>query len=592
VFGVLVAGLALVLATVLSRAPGQFELLKQFSDPALNQHTRIAAFDRLNVHDVFVFPRVVQAVEDIDDPEVARHALDRLARLAAEDPGSGAAARESSVRDQFTRLLAALLRHESENVRNAAFDFYSRFAPPDAVVETIRSQARPIGKRTATAMARYLDGLVLAEVDDQTLPKLLRNLAALVRAEEEPALAEACAAKLDTLPPERLLDCLMRAFEPSAVKSAARDVLTPYLDRTTPERARALGRYVEGRVVQLVSRSEEGIDTTFELEFLIQALGQIGTLSGTDYDRGLDAIAFLLEHRDSLCDTDLLDTVMDAFALLNHDKRVSLNPVREILRDERATWPNRVAAADAVGRLKDVQSLADLKRLAMDPGVFFNLRLRAVRSLGELAGALAQNGADAAGLGEILTVLDDILGHHEDQPTDVVREAVMSFGNLADATAAPRLFPLLLDRRYNSDATVAVLRLLTRQPEKADDVVRAFLPWQTGLDERPQVAETPDRAIVGFCHYLKSTEACQRAAKAVASALARAQAELENRPEREYAARLLADFLLAKDAPVIEPAADKPARIAQLEQWQRWWEQAADQFHLKAGQLVRAASDP
>jgi hypothetical protein len=73
------------------------------------------------------------------------------------------------------------------------------------------------------------------------------------------------------------------------------------------------------------------------------------------------------------------------------------------------------------------------------------------------------------------------------------------------------------------------------------------------------------------------------AGKAVATALARAEAEMPDQAHRELAGRLLSGFLLAEDAPVIEPQGDESARNAQRDRWQQWWDKVRDEFCFTAG---------
>jgi hypothetical protein len=222
----------------------------------------------------------------------------------------------------------------------------------------------------------------------------------------------------------------------------------------------------------------------------------------------------------------------------------------------------------------------------------FNLRWHAVQSLTKLGRHLQQEQPDSPQLAEITAVFRDVLQEFQTQPLKIVREALTGYGELGDATGAAVLFPLLADSRFNIDGIVAVLTILTRHRENAYDVVRAYLPWRAANDRLPTVPESPDRALVGFCLYLQTSGGYDPAGKAVAAALAQAQAEMPEPSHRELARGLLADFLVADDGPAIDPAADPELRAAQLQRWQQWWEQVRDEFRLTAGHLGRPVPTP
>jgi HEAT repeat protein len=291
-------------------------------------------------------------------------------------------------------------------------------------------------------------------------------------------------------------------------------------------------------------------------------------------------------------DTDIIDTVIEAFVQLNLDKQLPLDSVREVLADENEIWANRDAAAKAVGDLADLDSFELLKRLADDEDVVFNLRCRAIESLGKLGQHLLVAQPASPRLVAITTMLHELLENYEDEGQNMVRTALTGYGALGDGDDAEVLFPLLADRRFNVDAIVAELTILTRHPEDAYQVVREYLPWRTANGRLPNVPESPDRCLIGFNLYLKSTVPCDAAGRAVAAALARAETELQDEECRRHADQLLDDFLLVDAAPHIDPKADQPTREAQFQAWSKWWDGVEDQLQLKAGQLVAVSPAP
>jgi hypothetical protein len=242
-----------------------------------------------------------------------------------------------------------------------------------------------------------------------------------------------------------------------------------------------------------------------------------------------------------------------------------------------------VAAAVAVGDIADVESLGDLKRLAANPETVFNLRWRALESLRKLGMHLKQQRPDAAEIGEIVAVFRGVLEDERERSHKIIREALTGYGAFCDAAGAAVFFPRLAESQLNIDGIVAVLKILTRHPQDAYEVVSAYLRWRADNQRLPDVPESPDRALDGFCLYMQASDGYEAAGKAVAAALARAQADMPDQVHREIAQRLLADFLLADDAPAIDPAADAAARTAQFQQWQQWWQRAQDGYSFTAG---------
>jgi hypothetical protein len=407
--------------------------------------------------------------------------------------------------------------------------------------------------------------------------------AAIVQDDQNVDLVASIVAKLDTLSPEQLLQWLMEATDPWDVKTAAKESFSPYVLKTTAARRGQLGRFVEQRVVALVEQLAGEIATSFELEYLIQALGRIAALKETKYEAGLRSVERLLADLESLPDAELIDSAAEVFVLLNHDRSRPLEPLRKLLRDERASTANRVAAAIALGDLVDLESLTDLKRLAADPQTDFLLRWRAMESLGKLGRHLYEHQPDAPGLAEILAVFRSVLGDENEQSYKVVREALTGYGDLGDAAGAAVLFPRLLEAPFNVDGIVAMLEVLTRDRESAYEMVSAYVAWRAENKMLPDVPESPDRALDGFCLYMDATNGHDAAGKAVATALARAQAEPTDQGQRELACRLLNGFLLAEDAPAIDPQADEAERMAQLAEWQQWWDKVRDELCFTAG---------
>jgi len=599
---ILVTVLAFVLFVVL-KPPNPRDPWTIFPDNDAPTGDRISAFDQLNLNDIYIFPAILKTLEKVEDPDVIRYALGRLSELAQQPAQFGAVDTQVYVRDPVVELLKTLLDGRSEVVRLAAFEHYSRLASPSEVVATIQSRTCEGKPMPSDAVIKYLEDLKLGELEAPARSKVLRNVIAMVEYDPDPALVAACVKKLDGLPPNRLVDWLVQAYESSDVKTAARDSLLPYATRTSPEQVHAIGRRMEERLVELVPRSGEEIGYTFELEFLMRALC-LEPLGQIHYDEGLSALAYILENRGLLEDPDMLDTVVEAFVPLNHDKR-ELDSLRSLLGREPRSPPDPAqnAAAWAVGELKDLESLDTLADFATDRDAYVNLRVEAIRSLGKLGGALESPRSRASQLQKVVSTVCEVLKEQatEGQPPvkDVVREALNVFGKLGNSENVGLLFFFMLDSSLNPGTIGAVQSILRREPENADHVVHDYLLWRTKVPPGFRFPDNPDSALIGFDPYLELTERPERAAKSVALALARAAAGQSSSAadplsvqERKYAAALLARYLPVTDAPELDCEADHRERASQLEEWEKWWQGAQTEFSLNAGRLERVAPAP
>jgi serine/threonine protein kinase len=601
------ATLVAVLAFALSmfvQPRDQLDLLLTFEDPAARAEARIAAFDRLSVNDVRVFSSIVGALKKVDDPTVIRHALGRLSELADQAPQSDVADTQASVRGSLIDLLKTLLGHRSEDVRLAAFDLYSSFASPSQVLETIHSRTSQVEQIPRDPLTKYLRALDLGGLPVEARSDVLRNVIAIIAGDPDEALVAASVEKLDQLPPSQLMNWLVKAYESSDVKTAARDSLLPYARKTSPGRVQVIGRRVERRLVELVPRSGEEIPYTFELEFLVRALCEVEPLGQIHYDDGLSTLVYVLENRTLLEDPEMLDTVVEAFVRLNHDKR-DLDSLRGLLGREPSPKPDPAqdAAVWAVGELKDLESLDTLAHFATDRDAHLNLRVQAIKSLGKLGGALESRPSTASQLQKIVSTVCEVLKEHptEERPLvrDVIREALNVYGDLGNSENVGLVLPFMLEPSLNMRAIGAVLNVLSRQPQDADDVVCRYLRWRTKVPPGLGFLDNPDNALIGFDSYLEPTEQRERAAKSVALALARAAAGQASKgadrlsvQERKYAGALLARFLPATDAPQLDPEADDGERASQMEEWEKWWKAVETQFRLNAGRLERVSPAP
>jgi hypothetical protein len=601
---ILVASLTFAFWALIPPPPTQFQLLQTFADPGETTQRRIAVFDRLRVNDVGVFSGILRTLEEVDDPAVIRHALKRLSEFADQAPRSDAADTQASVRGSLIDLLKTLLGHRSEDVRRTAFDLYSSLASSSQVLETIHSRTSQVEQIPRDSLTRYLRALDLGGLPVEARSDVLRSVIAIIAGDPDEALVAACVEKLDPLPPSQLMNWLVKAYESSDVKTAARDSLLPYARKTSPGRVQAIGRRVEQRLVELVPRSGEEIPYTFELEFLVRALCELEPLGRIHYDEGLSTLVYALQNRTLLEDPFMLDTVVEAFAALNHDKR-ELDSLRSLLGGERGSGPDlslREAPIWAVGELEDLESLDTLADFATDQGAALILRARAIESLGKLGRSLESRPSTASQLQKILNTVCEVLGEHptEGRPVvDVMREALNVYGDLGNSENVGLVLPFMLERRLNMRAIGAVLNVLSRQPQDADNVVCRYLRWRTKVPPGLGFPDNPDNALIGFDSYLEPTEQCERAAKSVALALARAAAGQASKgadrlsvQERRYASALLARFLPATDAPQLDSEADDGERVSQLEKWEAWWRGAQTEFSLNAGQLERVSPAP
>jgi serine/threonine protein kinase len=584
----LAAMLALPLALLIPRAPSQFDLLQIMADSTAPITSRHSAIARLRVNDVQVFPRFVDNLREIKEPDLVRFGLGRLAELNVGSSQPAAAGEESSLQRQLVALGLSLVDRRDAAISPTAFQFYAPLARPEEVLEAMRTRVGGLQPATAAAMARHVEALALDSLSVEDRAASLRAMGAILNDGQNSILVNACVAKWSAWRCERLLDELILAYQSTDVKTAAMESVVPYARKLGALQRDALAQEVARRIVKKVPRNFSRIPPSFDLEFCIQAFGQLVALKAKGDDAARDTVLYLLQNRPLLDDAEMLDTLAETVAILDRERRASLTPLREVVDDAHVGLPARVAAVKAIGELGDLQALDSLERLIQERGTLLNLRVAALQSLIKLA--LGAKGPDEKPTRErVLGIVRAVLKSHNGEAADVVAAAMQGCKELGDASDASTVIPLLVDRACNADAIRCVLSIAIRCPNSAQKLVDTYLSWQTGQGPFPPLPDDPDNAMVGFGLYFEAHPQVTTAAKAMTVALARHQASGKAPESRKHAGDLLARLLQADDAPHIGAAADETTRNRQGEAWRRWWDKAQDKLFFTGGVLRRAS---
>ena len=210
----------------------------------------------------------------------------------------------------------------------------------------------------------------------------------------------------------------------------------------------------------------------------------------------------MLEQRERLRGIDLLDTIIQAFVQLAEPaKTPAPAELREILMDSAATLPARVAAANAVGSLRDIASIPALLAVSTneqrETGTL-NVRVAAIRSLGVVGVQLRESGKSTTDIETLLRSLIDPHAETEETPNDILDAALNAFAKVADSSQAEVLFRWTVHPRLRVTGIYAVSAMLQRDPEQTGPIVRQFLEWCASQQDLSMV---PDDVIVGMHHH-------------------------------------------------------------------------------------------
>jgi serine/threonine protein kinase/HEAT repeat protein len=567
-------------------------------NPSVDAGVRLEAFGALKR-----VARPVQVVKgmgayfEADPAEPLRRQMMEYLRSQTETVAAGdvPASAATPLRDALVRLTGALVQRPDPGVRPEAFKLFARLAPPPRVLEVVGDQCgRPGDDAFTKALLDYARGLDLPGLPESERSDVLRQMVAFIQQGKEPTLVACCLDQLDKRPPGQLCDWLVKAYHRDTdEKTAARDSLIVYAEKT-PNRdgVKQLAEYAQSRLENLVTivRGQE-IRTSFEVEYLIQAVGELRRLTGDRYPGALRVLSGLLENRDRLEDTSILDTVIESFAALYDARRAELGPVRAILSDVSQAVETRVAAAEALGKLRDrksVPALQDIVTNAHKEVGTLILRVAATRSLGRL-------GVDLKGQGQspeaILETLRQVLetSRQEEDALPLVDAAIAAFGNIAGPHEARVLFPFLNSTHFNTEAVRATHRIIVTAPRDCQPVVADYLRWRAGGPPVPAAGRIPpDEVLVGLGGIHGPEDAPVReketATKAIALALAEAQRN-DQEGVRKLAAELL-DRIITKGAPRINPGAADGEREAQLARWKTWWQENKEKLRLVGTSLI------
>jgi hypothetical protein len=407
------------------------------------------------------------------------------------------------------------------------------------------------------------------------------------------SLVAACVEQLDRPEPGRLCDWLIAAYRGADQKTAAMDSVILYARNThKPGRIQLIGEHIQQRLAGLVTiKAGQEIQTSPELEYLIQAIGQLRPLSAEPYPVALKTISDLVQNRERLEDVSILDTVIDAFAELYDGRQTTLKPLREIATNPTVTMEIRQAAVNGLGKLLDVESLPILLAVATNSGQekgIPNLQEDAIRNLARLGKYLRGQGRTT---GEIVAALERLLEGADREPHRIVTAAISAYGDLADAGRARLLFNFLSNRFFNTAAVLAVHTILLNDPQNAARVVHDYLAWRVSAPPvPPEVRIPPDEVVVGIggAHAPDAPGPAKEAAvKAIAEALAEAQLD-DRETVRRRAAEFLNTILPARDVPHMDPAARDEDRKAQLAKWKQWWQLNNGKLRLVGTSLISA----
>jgi hypothetical protein len=273
------------------------------------------------------------------------------------------------------------------------------------------------------------------------------------------------------------------------------------------------------------------------------------------------------------------ELLLRAIPAFRGDGPVDFRKIREIMQTEKVPITVPAAAAEALGELRDADSVDALKAAAAD---MENPRLQraALQALGRIGGDLRDK---KQSVGPIADYLQGVLERRSD-PFDapVIAEALISFGEVMDPSRVRVVFDLMAVEACCQPAMGAAQGLMLRSDEKdRAALTRQYLEWRAGKDDSVGKGNTvePDELLRGGATWPRTAASeTEKALKRVAETLAD-EAGANKRPEvRKEAARLLKK--LVPGAPPIERTEDPKGLDDQLKTWKAWWKSNSGRLHL------------
>jgi len=592
--------LALFLYLALPPAPRPLEV---FLDPQAGAESRIQAFDLLTLDDA-TFDRIADALQTERDPDVQQHVLRQLGQLAqqvGEQPGADQVTRGTIValfkellsRGRASELTPGAVALE-DPLRMELFSTLATLAPAEEVFALVQAQLeRSPSDATINGMVEFVAGLDLPSQPVETRRVLLQRLVAIIDDDANQRLVSAAVDLLNRLPADTLVQLSMEAFDEDE-KSAAAESVVPYAKRASVARVDEICDLMEARIVKLVAVSpDRSVPWSYELEYVIQGLGEIWSLGTRRRNAGFGRIAYLINHRECLEDPDMLDTVIGAFGKLYAAHRDVLSgdqdavgEVRTVLAESDNEYA-REAAARAVGELEDFAGVPLLAQIAQDDTELLNLREFAVRSLGKLARVRQLRGEPP---GEPADTLLRLLDPKKSVHSVITRTSIIEFAELADSQQVGTFFPFSLENRFAPRALSAILTVLVKHPDSAEQTFEALFGFLA--DHESQMTEVlpgpPEAFLFEFATQRVDLqrEAILRTVRSSARTLASMAANHPSHRHRELAVRFLDALLEMLDAPTIDAGADEQKRRQQFERWQRWWNEREPALRLDAAGKV------
>jgi hypothetical protein len=266
------------------------------------------------------------------------------------------------------------------------------------------------------------------------------------------------------------------------------------------QRGEEIGRYVQGRLVALVSHgAPERVRDPVELQFLVQAMGPLQTQSPAPYNAAFDKIEGLVNHWKE-GDQTIVATAINTYVAMWPHARAPQAPeiLCGILRDrDIALLGAKVAAAEGLGRLQYAAALPVLMETAADKEELLNVRVAAIESLGKMP----QEGKDVDRVRVLLRGLLQRRDPRNREAADVIGAALRAFAHVGAVEEANVIFPWMLDHEQNIPGIAATSVMIDRSPVEAPRIVRAFLEWIVDQEIPENLNQQPDEAITNMAHY-------------------------------------------------------------------------------------------
>jgi HEAT repeat protein len=501
------------------------------------------------------------------------------------------------LRQELIQLTQALVERKTSGVRTEGFRLFARLAPASAMLQLVGRCTPATDEALNVTMLAQVRKLNLEKVSRADRPETVRRLIEFIRTPGNPGLTGCCVQLLDQEKPDKLCPWLVQAYEGEDSKTAAKDSLVSYAARTAlRHRVQEIGRYVETRLVEIAPRDlDPGLPCPFELEYLIQAIGQLRRLGDVPCPEARKVVAGLL-HKHQRVDRSAWVTIVDTFAeLIDDASSADCRPLRSILTGADGRIPDeaREAAARALGKLHDPESLPSLLKIAADPDRLLNLRGAAIDGLASFGHYLERQGQSTR---SIRNALRQVVQGFKKEPQKVVEAALAAYGEVAAPSEADFLFPFLVQREVVFPAFTAVGAIILNHPKDCQPVVDGYLKWRADFPAEPPVWDaSPDEVLLGYASlYAPRTAdgdrrdrmgAATMAAKTIALALARAHLS-PSKPVRVRAGKLLDKMLLGAGAPPLHPDEAESKRKAEVAAWEMWWGENQARLRLAETRLI------